>query len=126
MLATAGCNLGEQDGLRAIDLFLDRGFAHVNGAWVRPRHDPGVPWTGKNHVIHEVPLPNSVLTNELLPRVRQLLGLPADASLQRVINAQEAERKRREELPRESPIASSRGGTIPCRPRMSCGCSSTP
>ena len=36
-----GLRLGEQDGLRAIDLFLDRGYAHVNGAWVRPRHHPG-------------------------------------------------------------------------------------
>lgn len=50
-----GLRVGEQDGLRAIDLFLDRGFAHVNGAWVRPRHDPGFRGPVKNHVIHEVP-----------------------------------------------------------------------
>ena len=79
-------------------MFFDRGYVHVNGAWVRPRHDPGFRGPVKNHAIHEVPLPNSVLTDELLPRVRQLLGLPANATLQQVINAQEAERQRREEL----------------------------
>lgn len=41
----------------------------------------------KNHTIHEVPLPQSLLDNELLPRVKQLLDLPAKASLQQVINA---------------------------------------
>ena len=36
--------------------------------------------------------------DELLPRVKELLGLPAKASLQQVINAQEAERQRRADL----------------------------
>lgn len=111
-----GLRLGEQDGLRAIDLFLDRGYAHVNGAWVRPRHDSGFRGPVKNHVIHEVPLPKSVLNNELLPRVRELLGLPADASLQRVINAQEAERQRREDLALREPDRKLRWWNYPVPP----------
>jgi hypothetical protein len=43
-----------------------------------------------NHTLHEVPLPKSLMHDELLPRVKELLGLPAKASLQQVINAQEA------------------------------------
>jgi hypothetical protein len=52
----------------------------------------------KNHVVHEVPLPRSLMHEELLPRVKELLGLPAKASLQQVIGAQEAERQRRSSL----------------------------
>jgi len=37
-----GLRLGEQNGLRAIDLFFDRGYAHVNGAWVTPRKVPDI------------------------------------------------------------------------------------
>ena len=40
---------------------------------------------------------------ELLPLVKELLQLPAAASLQRVINAQEAERQRREALAAREP-----------------------
>ncbi len=52
----------------------------------------------KNHVLHEVPLPKSLLHDEPLPRVKELLGLPAKASLQQVVNAQEEERQRRATL----------------------------
>lgn len=48
--------------------------------------------------LHEVPLPKSLMHDELLPRVKELLGLPAKASLQQVVNAQEAERQRRASL----------------------------
>jgi hypothetical protein len=97
-----GLRLGEQNGLRAIDLFYDRGFVHVNGSWTTPRWQPGFRGPVKNHVLHEVPLPRSVMHGKLMPRVKQLLGLPAHASLQQVINAQEAERQRREGLARRS------------------------
>jgi hypothetical protein len=98
-----GLRLGEQNGLRVIDLFFDRGYAHINGAWVTPRRQPGFRGPVKNHVLHEVPLPRSLMQEELLPRVKELLNLPADASLQQVINAQDAERRRREELARRNP-----------------------
>ncbi|MGI9092904.1 MAG: hypothetical protein ACR2FF_05580 [Mycobacteriales bacterium] len=94
----AGLRLGEQNGLRAIDVFFDRGYLHVNGSWTTPRRQPGFRGPIKNHILHEVPLPRSVMHDELLPRVRELLGLPANASLQQVINAQEAERRRRDDL----------------------------
>lgn len=90
--------LGEQNGLRAIDVFLERGYVQVNGSWTTPRHSPGFRGPVKNHVIHEVPLPASLMNDELLPRVRELLGLPANAALQRVVNAQEEERQRRAAL----------------------------
>ena len=32
-----GLRLGEQNGLRAIDVFFDRGYVHVNGSWITPR-----------------------------------------------------------------------------------------
>ena len=95
-----GLRLGEQNGLRAIDVFLDRGYVHVNGSWTTPRRQPGFRGPVKNHILHEVPLPQSLMHDELLPRIRDLLGLPANATLQQVINAQEAERRRREELTR--------------------------
>lgn len=97
-----GLRLGEQNGLRAIDIFFERGYVQVNGAWITPRHSPGFRGPVKNHVIHEVPLPRSLMHDELLPRVKELLTLPASASLQRVINAQEEERQRRAALARKS------------------------
>lgn len=48
----------------------------------------------KNHTIHEVPLPKSLMHNELLPSVKELLDLPAKASIQQVLNAQEEEQRR--------------------------------
>lgn len=45
-----------------------------------------------------VPLPASILNKELLPRVKELLGLPLTATFQQVINAQDAERQRRADL----------------------------
>jgi hypothetical protein len=93
-----GLRLGEQNGLRAIDVFFDRGYVHVNGSWITPRHSDGFRGPVKNHVIHEVPLPRSLMHNELLPRVKELLGLSAAASLQQVLNAQEEERQRRAKL----------------------------
>ncbi|WP_017936686.1 tyrosine-type recombinase/integrase [Nocardioides sp. Iso805N] len=93
-----GLRLGEQNGLRAIDVFFDRGYVLVNGSWVTPRHAPGFRGPVKNQVLHEVPLPRSLMRDELLPRAKELLGLPARASLQQVLNAQEEERQRRAQL----------------------------
>jgi hypothetical protein len=92
-----GLRLGEQNALRAIDVFFDHGYVHVNGSWVTPRGQAGFRGPVKNHTLHEVPLPRSLM-HELLPRVKQLLDLPAQASLQQVVNAQEAERQRRATL----------------------------
>ncbi|GAC1383068.1 MAG: hypothetical protein NVSMB48_15340 [Marmoricola sp.] len=93
-----GLRLGEQNGLRAIDVFLEHGYVHVNGSWITPRGAAGFRGPVKNHTIHEVPLPWSLMHNELLPRVREVLDLPLTASLQQVTNAQEAERQRRASL----------------------------
>lgn len=93
-----GLRLGEQNALRAIDVFFDHGYVHVNGSWITARKAPGFRGPVKNHTLHEVPLPRSLMHDELLPRVRDLLDLPATASLQQVINAQEAERQRRATL----------------------------
>lgn len=98
-----GLRLGEQNALRAIDVFFDRGYAHVNGAWITPRRQPGFRGPVKNHTLHEVPLPGSLMRDELLPRVKELLGLPAKSSLQQVINAQEMERQRRADLATREP-----------------------
>lgn len=98
-----GLRLGEQNGLRAIDVFFDRGYVHVNGSWITPRGEPGFRGPVKNLVVHEVPLPRSLMHDELLPHVKQLLGLPAKASLQQVVNAQEEERQRRADLAAREP-----------------------
>jgi integrase len=96
--AYGGLRLGEQNGLRAIDVFFERGYVQVNGSWITPRNAPGFRGPVKNHVIHEVPLPRSLMVDELLPRVKELLGLPPTASMQQVLNAQEEERQRRAKL----------------------------
>jgi len=93
-----GLRLGEQNALRAIDVFFEEGYLHVNGSWITPRGGPGFRGPVKNHTLHEVPLPRSLMREELLPRVAVLLSLPADAALQRVLNAQEEERQRRASL----------------------------
>lgn len=93
-----GLRLGEQNALRAIDVFFDRGYVHVNGSWITPRGQSGFRGPVKNHTLHEVPLPKSLMHEELLPRVKELLGLTPTASLQQVINAQEGERQRRAAL----------------------------
>jgi len=93
-----GLRLGEQNGLRAIDVFFERGYVQVNGSWITPRNAPGFRGPVKNHVIHEVPLPRSLMLGELLPRLKELLGLPPTASMQQVLNAQEEERQRRAKL----------------------------
>ena len=121
-----GLRLGEQNALRAIDVFFDRGYVHVNGSWITPRHSAGFRGPVKNHVLHEVPLPRSLMHDELLPRVKELLGLPAKASLQQVStprrrSASVARRSRRARRTGTSP-----GGTTPSRPRTSSGSSSTP
>ena len=54
--------------------------------------------------------------DELLPRVKELLDLPATASLQQVLNAQEAERQRRASLAAARRTRASPGGTTRCRP----------
>ena len=98
-----GLRLGEQNALRAIDVFFDRGYVHVNGSWITPRREAGFRGPVKNHTLHEVSLPKSLMHDELLPRVKELLCLHARASLQQVVNAQEAERQRRAELASREP-----------------------
>jgi len=93
-----GLRLGEQNALRAIDVLFDHGYVHVNGPWITPRGAAGFRGPVKNHSLHEVPLPRSLMREELLPRVAVLLGLPTDAALQRVLNAQEEEPQRRASL----------------------------
>ena len=93
-----GLRLGEQNALRAIDVFFEHGYVHVNGSWITPRGEAGFRGPVKNHTLHEVPLPRSLMRDELLPRVKELLDLPASASLQQVVNAQEEERQRRASL----------------------------
>ncbi|MGH3352108.1 MAG: hypothetical protein ACRDPS_15680 [Nocardioides sp.] len=98
-----GLRLGEQNALRAIDVFFDGGYLHVNGSWSTPRHQVGFRGPVKNHILHEVPLPGSILNNELLPRVKELLELSTSATLQQVINAQDIERQRRADLAAREP-----------------------
>ena len=42
-----GLRLGEQNALRAIDVFFDRGYVHVNGSWITPRGQAGLPRPGE-------------------------------------------------------------------------------
>jgi hypothetical protein len=98
-----GLRLGEQNALRAIDVFFDRGYVHVNGSWITPRRQAGFRGPVKNHTLHEVPLPKSLMRDEFLPRVKELLGLPTKATLQQVLNAQEADRQRRADLAAREP-----------------------
>lgn len=113
-----GLRLGEQNGLRAIDVFFDLGYVHVNGSWIAPRGAPGFRGPVKNRVLHEVPLPRSLMHDELLPRVRELMGLPATASLQQVLNAQEAERQRRAALAARAKDKSLAWWNYPVPPEM--------
>jgi dihydrofolate reductase len=79
-IRVAGCGglrLGEQNTLRAIDVFFDRGYVHINGSWITPRAQAGFRGPVKNHTLHEVPLPRSLMHDELLPRVKELIDLPA-------------------------------------------------
>ncbi|WP_313405010.1 hypothetical protein [Aeromicrobium sp.] len=112
-----GLRLSEQNGLRAIDVFFDRGYVHVNGSWTTPRGQ--APYRGpvKNHTLHEVPLPRSLMEGELLPHVKELLGLPATASLQQVTNAQEVERQRRANLASREPDKSVAWWNYPVPPQ---------
>lgn len=94
-----GLRLSEQHGLRAIDVYFDRGVVAVNGSWTQPRQADSEPFRGpvKNGVLHDAPLPRSVL-DQLLPRCAVLLGLPRDASGAEVTRAQAEERVRRGKL----------------------------
>ncbi|MHB2023231.1 MAG: hypothetical protein ACYCO3_07880 [Mycobacteriales bacterium] len=94
-----GLRLGEQLGLRAVDVFLDRGVISINGSWTQPRLADCPPFRGpvKNGLVHEAPLPGS-LRRELLPRCAELLGLPLDAPAEQVTKAQIGERARRGRL----------------------------
>ncbi len=111
-----GLRLGEQNALRAVDVFFDRGYVHVNGSWITPRRAAGFRGPVKNHTLHEVPLPKSLMHDELLPRVAALLGLPADAAMQRVLNAQEEERQRRASLANRENDRSLAWWNYPVRP----------
>lgn len=94
-----GLRLGEQLGLRAIDAHFDRGVVSINGSWTQPREHDSPPFRGpvKNGVLHDAPLPRSVL-DQLLPRCAVLLRLPYTASRTQVAHAQIAERVRRSKL----------------------------
>ncbi|HVU74594.1 MAG TPA: hypothetical protein VHE83_16650 [Mycobacteriales bacterium] len=91
-----GLRLSEQHALRAVDVFFDRGVVSVNGSWTQPRERDSPPFRGpvKNGVVHDAPLPRSVL-DALLPRCAVLLGLPSTASVAEVTRAQTGERVRR-------------------------------
>ena len=95
----AGLRLGEQLGLRAVDVFFDRGVVSINGSWTQPRLADAKAFRGpvKNGLVHEAPLPAS-LRAELLPRCALLFGLPPDASVKQVMQAQTEERVRRGRL----------------------------
>ncbi len=94
-----GLRLGEQLGLRALDVFFDRGVVSINGSWTQPRLADAKAFRGpvKNGLVHEAPLPASLRT-ELLPRCAHLLGLPPDSSVKQVTQAQTDERVRRGRL----------------------------
>lgn len=80
----------------------------------------------KNHTLHEVPLPRSLRHDELLPRCKELLGLPLNASLQQVINAQEEERQRRASLANREKDRNLAWWNCPSRRRTSSVSSPTP
>lgn len=94
-----GLRLGEQLGLRAIDLFPDRGVVSVSGSWTQPRVIDGSSFRGpvKNGLVHEAPLPRSVF-DRLLPRCGDLLGLPPSATAPDLHRALSNERLRRGQL----------------------------
>lgn len=94
-----GLRLGEQFALRAIDVFFDRGLVSVSGSWTQPRERDCPPFRGpvKNGLVHEAPIPRTVL-DQLLPRCAELLGLPATASEDDVVQRQRSERIRRGRL----------------------------
>ncbi len=120
-----GLRLGEQNALRAIDVFFEHGYVHVNGSWITPRGAAGFRGPVKNHTLHEVPLPNSLLRDELLPCVKELLGL-----LPRHRSSRSSTPKRRSanavrQWRRRPRTAASRGGTTRLHPRTNSGFSST-
>lgn len=95
----SGLRLGEQLGLRAVDVFLDRSVVSVSGSWTQPRLSDSPPFRGpvKNGLVHEAPMPRS-LCLQLLPRCAVLLGLPSTAPVAAVCEAQRNERARRGRL----------------------------
>lgn len=94
-----GLRLGEQLGMRAVDVYLDEGSIFVNGSWTQPRGADSPPFRGpvKNKKVHMVPLPASQMT-ELIEVCRLALKLPTGASTQQVKNAIAGERQRRARL----------------------------
>ena len=122
-----GLRLGEQNALRAIDVFFERGYVHVNGSWITPRRQAGFRGPVKNHtpprgaaaqVAHarRAPPPRQGAARParegVAPAGPQRAGGRAPAP--RVTGgAGEGQEPRLVELPRR-------------RPRTSCGSSSTP
>jgi integrase len=96
LAAYTGLRLGEQLGLRAIDVDFTRGVVSVNGSWTQPRLADAAAFRGpvKNGLVHDAPLPGS-LRRALLPRCAELLGLSPDATADAVAKAQSTERARR-------------------------------
>ena len=60
----ASSNLGEQNGLRAIDVFRP-GYVHINGSRTTPRHGGASVARRGITSSSEVSLPNSLLRDEL-------------------------------------------------------------
>jgi len=121
-----GLRLGEQNALRAIDVFFDRGYVHVNGSWITPRGKAGFRGPVKNHTLHEVPLPRSLLRDELLPASRSCSDCPRALPSSRSSTRRRSSGNAGLSWQLASRTRTWRGGTTPCRPRMSCGSSSTP
>jgi hypothetical protein len=91
-----GLRLGEQLGLRAIDVYLDEGNVSVNGSWTQPRAADSPAFRGpvKNKLVHRAPIPASLM-DELVEPCRRALGLPGGSSRQQVVNSIVAERRQR-------------------------------
>jgi hypothetical protein len=70
----------------------------------------------KNHRVHDVPMPRSWL-ERMLPECAAGLGLPRTATLQQVLNAQRAERARREKLARTSGDSTLHWYNVPVDPQ---------
>ena len=92
-----GLRLGEQNGLRAIDVFFDRGYVQVNGSWITLRHSDGFRGPVKNHVIHEVASPGRH-ARQLFPASQRPPRFSCQRLAAAVLNAQEDERQRRAKL----------------------------
>ncbi|UMG91510.1 hypothetical protein [Nocardioides sp. TF02-7] len=121
-----GLRLGEQNALRAIDVFLDHGYVHVNGSWITPRGAAGFRGPVKNHRIHEVPLPRSLMHDELLPASKTCSICQPRRRSSRSSTPRRPSVNAAPHSPPARRTGASPGGTTRCHPRTSSGSSSTP